>query len=295
MLRRLDYCSCWKKSLPLSSTRMKAGKSTTSIAQIASIPSSGYSRTSTFLMFSGGEDRGRAAGGAEVEAAVLPAGLGHLLAAVPLGDHDERAAVGLEKIHVGVHPSGGRRAEGARGHSLGRLGRPRVVDRVVLEVLRQARAGVEPLLQLRVRDVARDDEPAGQGERRGDRVLRQLRQDLRHRAVQIDADEAVVAPGLRCVADREELLGMPFQLLEPDPVLVDLAQDVAVGRAGHAHSDRAGGAMPRKADDADVVGEVLAAELRAETGLLRRRQQLRFELRISERAAGLIAARRKPS
>ncbi len=39
-----------KKSLPLSSITMKAGKSSTSIFQTASMPSSGYSRTSTFLM-----------------------------------------------------------------------------------------------------------------------------------------------------------------------------------------------------------------------------------------------------
>ena len=39
-----------KKSLPLSSMTMKAGKSTTSMRQIASMPSSGYSRVSTFLM-----------------------------------------------------------------------------------------------------------------------------------------------------------------------------------------------------------------------------------------------------
>jgi hypothetical protein len=39
-----------KKSLPLSSTTMKAGKPTTSIFQIASMPSSSYSTTSTFLM-----------------------------------------------------------------------------------------------------------------------------------------------------------------------------------------------------------------------------------------------------
>ena len=41
---------CVKKSLPLSSTRMKAGKSYTSIFQMASMPNSGYSRSSTFLM-----------------------------------------------------------------------------------------------------------------------------------------------------------------------------------------------------------------------------------------------------
>src|SRR5574344_626231 len=42
--------NCLKKSLPLSSTKIKAGKSTTSIFQIASIPSSGYSRHSMLLM-----------------------------------------------------------------------------------------------------------------------------------------------------------------------------------------------------------------------------------------------------
>ena len=41
---------CLKKSLPLSSTRMNAGKSSTSIFQIASMPSSGYSTHSMLLM-----------------------------------------------------------------------------------------------------------------------------------------------------------------------------------------------------------------------------------------------------
>ena len=39
-----------KKSLPLSSTTMNAGKSWTSIFHTASIPSSGISNTSTFVM-----------------------------------------------------------------------------------------------------------------------------------------------------------------------------------------------------------------------------------------------------
>ncbi len=43
-------CHFEKKSFPLSSHTTNAGKSTTSIFQIASIPSSGYSNTSTFLM-----------------------------------------------------------------------------------------------------------------------------------------------------------------------------------------------------------------------------------------------------
>jgi hypothetical protein len=39
-----------KKSLPLSSTTMNAGKSSTSIFQTASMPSSAYSSTDTDLM-----------------------------------------------------------------------------------------------------------------------------------------------------------------------------------------------------------------------------------------------------
>ena len=42
--------SCLKKSLPLSSTKMNAGKFSTSIFQMASIPSSGYSTHSMLLM-----------------------------------------------------------------------------------------------------------------------------------------------------------------------------------------------------------------------------------------------------
>src|SRR5258708_30494149 len=45
-----DHESALKKSLPLSSMTMKAGQSTTSTRQIASMPSSGYSTTPTFLI-----------------------------------------------------------------------------------------------------------------------------------------------------------------------------------------------------------------------------------------------------
>ena len=54
-----------------------------------------------------GEDGGGAADRAEVEAAVLLAGVGDLLRPVALGEHDERAAVALEEVDVAVHAAGG--------------------------------------------------------------------------------------------------------------------------------------------------------------------------------------------
>ena len=69
-----------------------------------------------------GEDGSHATDGAEVESAVLLAGLRHHVGTVALGDHDERGAVGLELIHVGVHAVGRRRAHRATGEALRRLG-----------------------------------------------------------------------------------------------------------------------------------------------------------------------------
>ena len=64
-----------------------------------------------------GQPRGRAADRAEVEAAVLGAGLGDRGRAVALGQHDQRAAGLLELVDVGVHPAGRRRARTTRTRS----------------------------------------------------------------------------------------------------------------------------------------------------------------------------------
>ena len=48
-----------------------------------------------------GEDGCGTADGAEIEAAVFLAGVGHLLRAVALGNHHQGAAVTLDEIHVG--------------------------------------------------------------------------------------------------------------------------------------------------------------------------------------------------
>ena len=73
----------------------------------------------------------------------------------------------------------------------------------------------------------------------------------------------------------------------------DLRLDLAVGRARHADADRARRAVARQADHAHVVAEVLAAELRADAGLLRELEHLRLELEVAEAAAERVAARRQ--
>ncbi len=87
--------------------------------------------------------------------------------------------------------------------------------------------------------------------------------------------------------------GFALELLDPEAVAVDPGLDIAIGRAGDADPDRAGGTVARQADDSGVEGEVLAAELGADPALAGQLHDLRFELRVSERLAQRVALGRQ--
>src|SRR5690606_4338473 len=82
------------------------------------------------------ESRGRASDRPEVEATILLARSGDLLASVALGEHDQAATGGLKLSDIGVHPAGRRGTKRPGGHALWLLRGTRVVDRAVLEVAR---------------------------------------------------------------------------------------------------------------------------------------------------------------
>ena len=156
-----------------------------------------------------GQDGGGTADGTQVKAAVLLAGVRHLLAAVALGDHDHGAAVFLEQVHVGIHAPRGGGAEGAGGIPFRGLGRTRVVHGMVLHVLGHAFTLFQAFLQLGVGDVARHDDGAVQAQARGDGVLAQFRQHFLHRAVQVNGDGLAGGHAQRF---RNVLSGIGFQL-----------------------------------------------------------------------------------
>jgi hypothetical protein len=166
-----------------------------------------------------------------------------------------------------------------------------VIDRVVFDVVRQALAAVQPLLQFGVRDVPRDDDGAGEGDAGFDRVFGEFRQDGRHRLVEVDRHNvaAQVFGG-----DFGQVFGrIGFQLFEEHAVGGDFGLDLAVGRAGHADSDGQRCAVAGQADDADIVAEIFAAELRADADALGHFQHAGFHFEIAKRVAGLAALRRQ--
>ena len=98
----LGFIKLEKKSFPSPSTTIKAGKSSTSICQIASMSRSSYSRTSTCVC-SPGANALPVHRSSRDRAAVLFAGLGDLTRAVAFGQHDHTAAVGLKLFYVAIH------------------------------------------------------------------------------------------------------------------------------------------------------------------------------------------------
>src|SRR5215467_2378314 len=206
--------------------------------------------------------RGRAADRAEIEPAMLAAGSANLRAAITLRQSDETSAGGHEGIDIAVHAPGSGRPEGTRSISFGRLGRTGVIDSVVLDIIGQPPAAIEPFLQLGMGDVASDDQRAGQAEPGLDRVLRERTPDLVHRAGEIDRDDIATEPSRIDLGQEARRVGL--QLLQKDAVDRDLAEDLTVRRAGHADPDRQAGAVARQPDYPHVMAEILAAELGAD-------------------------------
>ena len=193
----------------------------------------------------------------------------------------------LQQVDVGVHAASGRRAKGAGRVAIGRFRRARVVDRVVFDVLRQRLTAVDELFQLRVGDIAGHDNRPAQRQAGRHRVLRQQRQNIAHRLVEVDLDRLTLAGLTKMLGNIFARIALQF--LNPDPLTVDLGFDIAIRRAGDPHAHRARGAVARQADDADIVGEVFAAELRAETKVLRLHQQFLFQLNIAEGLTVFVA------
>ncbi|MGC4014048.1 MAG: hypothetical protein QM755_05945 [Luteolibacter sp.] len=88
-----------------------------------------------------------------------------------------------------------------------------------------------------------------------------------------------------------EAAGILLELLEEDAVLGDLRLGLAVGGAGNADADRAGGAVAWQADDAHIEREILAAELRADADRHARASSSSFSSSTS-RNAGRVRCRR---
>jgi len=89
------------------------------------------------------------------------------------------------------------------------------------------------------------------------------------------------------LVDIRHVLGrVGFQLFQKDAVLGDLALGLTVGGAGNTDADWQRSAVARQANDADVMAEIFAAELRADAERLRQLMDFSFHFEIAESMSG---------
>ena len=130
---------------------------------------------------------------------------------------------------------------------------------MIFQVLRKSFTSVNAFFQLRVGDVASHNHGATETQSSLNREFGERLANLRHGSVQIDSNYIAAENGVGYL--RKELGGVVLKLLEEDSVGSDLAKSLTIGGTRNRDGNRTRCAVAGESNNANVVAEVLAAEL----------------------------------
>ena len=117
---------------------------------------------------------------------MLLTSVSYSLATVTFSQHNHRTSVALEQIYIRIHTAGSSRAHRTASHSLRSLGRTSVINRMILDILRQVFTTVQTFFQLSVSDITANNDSSVQRQTGCYRIFIQFSQNFRHRTVQIN-------------------------------------------------------------------------------------------------------------
>ena len=162
---------------------------------------------------------------------------------------------------------------------------------MILDILRQVFTAIQAFFQFGMSNVSTYDDCAIQRQTGSYRIFIQFFQDLCHRLVQVDLDSIAFT----CFAQfsRDQFARMAVQLLNPNTVFVDLTFHVTVSRATDTQTDRARSPVARQTDDTDIMCQILATELCAQTNIMHFGQHFFFQFDVPESATILVTGRRQ--
>ena len=150
---------------------------------------------------------------------------------------------------------------------------------MVLDVLGQFFAAVQTLFEFGVGNVATHDDGAVEAEAGGYGVLLEFLKHFWHGAIEVDTYDFAFASLAQFFGD--EGSGIIVHLFNPEAVLVDFAENIAVCRATYAQTYGTTSAVAGQADHADVVAEVFTAKLCAESDVVSLAQKFLFEFKVA--------------
>ena len=125
----------------------------------------------------------------------------------------------------------------------------------------------------------------------GNRIFGKPFEHVGHRLVEVDLDDISFTAVAQSFGN--ETAWIIIEFLNPNTIRIDLRLDVTICRAAYAHSDRTGSAVTRHTDDTQVVSQIFATELSAETNFPSLFKHLFFQFYVAESAAVFISRSRK--
>ena len=138
---------------------------------------------------------------------------------------------------------------------------------MVLEVLRHGFTGIETCFDFCMRDVSADDNRAVKAQTSAYRIVGQNSTYIFHRLVEVNPYGISFAGLTQLFGNKRR--GVIIQFLNPYTVFVNLTFDVSVRRATYSESDGTAGTVSGKTNNADIMRHIFAAELCAQTNLVR--------------------------
>ena len=163
---------------------------------------------------------------------------------------------------------------------------------MILEVSRKFFASIQASFQLSVCDVAGYDNSTLQVNASTYRIFAQLCTYRVNTLIQVYFDS------LSAFTRLTQFFGYQFRriaihLFKPDTVFINFSLDVTVGRATNTHTDRTACSVARQTNHADIVCQVLTAELSSKTNLVSFFEQFVFQVNIAECTSGFVACSRQ--
>ena len=163
---------------------------------------------------------------------------------------------------------------------------------MILEIVRHTLAGIEAGFQLGVSNVASHNDCTLEVDASRYRIFGKFLANSVDALVEVDFDAlGTLTRTAKLLRNQFGWVGVEF--FNPHTVLVNLALDVAVGRTAYTHTDWAACTVTRQANHANIVSQIFATELCAQTYLICLLKQLVFEVDIAECTAGFVAGGRQ--
>ena len=139
------------------------------------------------------QDGSRTTDRTQIETTVFLAGICYSLATVTFSQHNHRTTVTLEQVYIRVHTTGSSRAHRTTSHTLRSLSRTSIINRMILDILRQVFTTIQTFFQFGMCNVTTYDDSTVQRQTSSYRIFILLTEALiREIRREIDPDRQSV-------------------------------------------------------------------------------------------------------